>query len=151
MLDVHLTASQLEQYVIGALEPAAVVHLERHVESCELCALALRREAALELKLAEVALDTSPAPLARPFPVRLTAAVLGLSMAAAALLAAVLYVPGQSVDGSPRLVRCSDPTSAAACVARADYDGLLSVGPNDEVVVPRYDQLPEATPQRGSP
>jgi anti-sigma factor RsiW len=106
----HLTPEELEQYVIGALEPAAVSAVEGHVAGCEACATALRREARLELGLAEVAALHPTATVVRPGRWR------------------------------GRLVRCEDPRSLPECTAKARFDGLVSLGPGAAIDVPRYDE-----------
>jgi anti-sigma factor RsiW len=51
----HATASELELYVIDALDPLSAAEVEAHVSACEACALALAGEARLEMAFAQVA------------------------------------------------------------------------------------------------
>lgn len=146
----HPTTEVLERYVIGALELLEQAEVEAHAASCARCAAALQREAALELRLMEVA-AVAPPPGQRALPARVTGALVGLSMAVAAVLAAVMYVPPPPAAGAPRVVRCDDPGSAADCAARAGYEGVISLGPHDEIVVPRYEQVPGQPQPRSTP
>jgi anti-sigma factor RsiW len=90
----HVALSDLELYVIGALDVARQAEVEHHVSGCAACAAALAREARLETAFAQIA-ERPSRPNAAP--VRRTArhrpllavgsAVVGaLSMAAAVLV-----------------------------------------------------------------
>ena len=50
----HATASELELYVIDALDPLSAAEVEAHVALCEACALALEGEARLEMAFEEL-------------------------------------------------------------------------------------------------
>lgn len=50
----HATASELELYVIDALDPLSAAEVEAHVALCEECALALAGEARLEMAFEEL-------------------------------------------------------------------------------------------------
>ena len=66
----HLSASDLELYVIDGLDALRAARVEAHVFECEACSMALAREASLELALEEVArapvTRDVPRPMARP-------------------------------------------------------------------------------------
>lgn len=132
----HIDPEQFEQYVIGALGDEAASALEAHTASCQTCAAALQREAQLELGLMEVA--ALPVPLSARRPRRFIAAT-ALSLAAAAGLAffANLERPPPA-EGAPRLARC-DVSGSSECVARAQFDGVITIGPDHQVLVPKYE------------
>ena len=142
----HLSAEVLEQYVIGALEPLEVARVEAHVGACEACAASLGREARLEQGLYEVAAMPAPLRVRRRW---VGVAASGLALAAGAAAFIVAQHRSTSRDGEPRLVRCDDPRSADDCIAKARFDGLVSLGPGAEVDVPRYDEQPGS--KRGKP
>jgi len=139
----HLKPEQLEAWAVGTLPDADAKALEAHADGCDACAALLKREAKLEVALTELA-QRSPRPSRR----RRTA--VGAAVAVAALAAAALAVVTlQNVNRrspAPTVVHCEDPASEKACIQRAHFDGLLTVGPGDELTVPRYDLVPGGTP-----
>jgi anti-sigma factor RsiW len=141
----HLNPEGLEQYIQGALDGDEARALEAHAGSCARCAAALQREARLELGLLEVARAPVSLRAFRGRRARLGAAAAVLAATAAAALA-FLVQPRPALDGPPRLVRCEDPRQASECLASAQYEGLLTIGPDDQLVVPRYDQAPRGNP-----
>jgi hypothetical protein len=87
----HLSEDTLAAYVMDHLDAAASERVERHVASCERCALALEREARLEVASSELMtaqLQVPPfvTPRARAWRAPLAG---GLTLAAAAVLALV--------------------------------------------------------------
>jgi anti-sigma factor RsiW len=139
----HIAPEQLEQYVIGALDPTTASLVEAHTASCADCALALQREAQLELGLAAVA--ALPAPLnavRRRRRVGVAAAGVALAAsAAAAVLVFALFERPPSPESAPRIARCDHVGASSECIARAQFDGVLTIGPGQQVVVPRYDEM----------
>jgi anti-sigma factor RsiW len=136
----HLVPEELEHYVIGALDQAGAARVEAHTASCATCAAALQSEARLEVGLLQLA--AQPAPL-QAFRRRARVAVAVSALAAAAGLAlvfsSVLRVDGRP-QPPPRVERCDQSSAPTDCLARAQFDGVLTIGPNQEVVVPRYEQ-----------
>ena len=53
----HATASELELYVIDALDPLSAAEVEAHVAMCEDCAAALAGESRLEMACEELAVS----------------------------------------------------------------------------------------------
>ncbi len=139
----HPHPEAFEHYVLGLLDAGAQGELEAHLGACPACAAALAREARLELALMEVARAPVSLKATRARRLRLGAAAAAVAAAAAAVLLVVGTPPGG--EQRPRLVDCSDPRSADACLAGAQYDGLLTIGPGNELVVPRYDASPRGT------
>jgi anti-sigma factor RsiW len=134
----HASAPELEQYVVGALAPAAQRRLERHAGDCPACARSLAREARLEVELgalwpvmprplAEVVplrgeLSSRPAPVARAGRrTRLPAWLHASGAAAAALLA---LFAGFFADGRPPPDLGALEPSGAALAAACSSHGL---------------------------
>jgi len=109
----HARREELELYVLGALEPPALVRLEGHVRRCAACAGALAEEARLETTLRALvpAARRAPAKVVR-LPERPAARRAGGWSGALAAAAALVVVWGM---GAPRLV----PSSGGATVAEA--------------------------------
>jgi anti-sigma factor RsiW len=172
MTDPHLSPSDAENYVLGALEPEAERRLEAHSLECEACAQLLRREAVLEEQLREVA---SAAPrednVIRPARWR-PRRVLPLVAAAAAALVFLVLRPEPETPREPEgapltnlvspgpglpehlmetpgtVVACPDLTTQEACAAAAAARGLLVQYPAGMGEVPRYEGstgLPEGS------
>jgi hypothetical protein len=157
MSDSHLNASEAEQYILGALEPALERKLEAHTLVCDACARLLQQEAILEEQLREVAHTASlPENVVRParWSVRRVAAVaLGPCLAAAAALALMLSHPAQvsqpvepepmavelPVSPPPGMVACPDLPSQDSCAQSAAARGLLVQYPVGMGEVPRYE------------
>lgn len=135
----HLSADIAEQYVIGALDAESVRFVEGHVAQCEPCATLLTREARVELGLHEVASMGNVVSLSAR---RRRAGAIIVS-AAAAIAAAVIVVVVTSSEppsgAQPKLRTCTDPSTASRCIEEAQFDGLLTIGPRGEPIVPRYD------------
>jgi hypothetical protein len=162
----HIQPADAEQYVLGALEPEAAAALEAHTVACSPCALLLQREALLEEQLREVAQAPveearaearviRPARWNRP---RVTAAAVGVMMAAAAAVTLLVLRPEQTVQPRTqdedfpvmalplelpelpeRLVACPDATSQETCASEALARGLLVQYPQGVGEVPRYE------------
>jgi len=56
----HVSASQLEAYVIGALEGAELIAVEAHVLACKACEARLQNEARMEMVFEALAHETRP-------------------------------------------------------------------------------------------
>lgn len=139
-----LSPDVVEQYVIGSLDPDSARFVDTHVGGCRACAAMLAREAKLEVQLHEVAELSRVVPLSSR---RRRAGAAVLSVAAALAAGVVLLVTFEReppADEAPRIARCEDPGSAAACIERAKFDGVITIGPGNELVVPRYDAVPTA-------
>ena len=142
----HLVTDIVEQYVIGALDAESVRFVEGHVAQCEPCAKLLQQEARLEVALHETARLTKVVSLSTRR--RRVGAVVA---SAAALLAAGLVLvfslerdPPQAAQ--PKLRQCADATTATECISQGQFDGVITIGPNNEPIVPRYDVTPGVRP-----
>lgn len=137
----HLTGELLEQYVIGALDADSVRFVEGHVAQCPACAGVLQREAQLEVSLHEVAHRQVVSLDARRRR-RVRAALASVALLAAGLLLSFALTPGPGASSAPALRRCDDAVTAKDCISRAQFDGVLTIGPGGEPIVPRYDVTP---------
>jgi anti-sigma factor RsiW len=91
MSEVHLSARDLEAFVIGALDPVRASEVEAHVLECERCSSALAGEAKLEMALDEIANAPTVRDVPAPRPISIRArqvarARTGFLMAAAGTL-----------------------------------------------------------------
>lgn len=161
MSDPHLTPSDAEQYILGALDPERERKLEAHTLVCDACARLLQQEAMLEEQLREVA---SAAPrednVVRPARWRVgrvAALVVGPALAAAAALALVVSQPKQVSRPAPTtvagmtmdldlptelpgtVVACPDLSTQESCAEEAAARGLLVQYPLGMAEVPRYE------------
>ncbi len=136
----HVKREVLEQYVIGALDPHEEQAIDAHLAGCDACAEVMKHEAQLELALIEVA--HAPTPLRRPTraPSRLAALVTTVGVALAASVLFFVWRPLAPGEPAPQVVHCDDPRSAASCIARAHFDGVITIGPDRQLSVPRYEQ-----------
>ena len=82
----HATATELEAYVLGALDLGRVESFEAHCAECDACAAALAGEARLEVAFETVARRPSRLPVARPLRAAAYGAAGLVAMAAAVLL-----------------------------------------------------------------
>jgi anti-sigma factor RsiW len=143
----HLVADIVEQYVIGALDPESVRFVEVHVAQCPACARLLQEEAQVEVALHEVA--------ARGHVVSLSSRrrrVGALVASAAAALAAgvvltVVFGSTPPASAQPTVRRCVDAATERDCLSQAQFDGVITLDPRGQPVVPRYD----VTPTGGQP
>ncbi|MFZ5444206.1 MAG: anti-sigma factor family protein [Myxococcota bacterium] len=142
----HLGADLLEQYVIGALDADSVRFVEGHVAQCPACARLLQAEARVEVALHELAARGRVVSLdGRRRRVRAVVASVAAALAAGLMLG--FFAGGAPpAGGSPSLRRCDDRHTAQECLSRAQFDGVLTIGPGGEPVVPRYDLTPGAQP-----
>jgi hypothetical protein len=157
MSDLHLTPSDTEQYILGALDSELERKLEAHTLVCNACARLLQQEALLEEQLREVA-STAPREdnVIRPARWRRTAAlVVGPVLAAAAAVALVVSHPGHVPGPAPTataslalelpselpsmVVACPDLTTQESCAQAAAARGLLVQYPLGMGEVPRYE------------
>ncbi len=136
----HVSPDDLEQYVIGALDAASVSWVEAHVAQCEPCAKALTREATLELALFDVAALPPSLSGVRQRPARIAAALTAVTALAAGALWLFSVERPPPENGHPRIARCVDSRSAAECIAQAQFDGVITIGPDRQVLVPRYEE-----------
>lgn len=135
----HLSADIAEQYVIGALDTESVRFVEGHVAQCGECATLLQQEARVEIALHDVAAMGKVVSLSSRRR-RLGAVV--ISAAAAIAAAVILVFVTQSeppASEQPKLRSCADPSTASQCIEKAQFDGVLTLGPRGEPIVPRYD------------
>jgi anti-sigma factor RsiW len=155
MSDPHLSPSDAENYVLGALDPESERKLESHTLVCEACARLLQQEALLEEQLREVA-STAPRGnnVTRPARWRV-AALAGPALAAAAALALVVLRPEPVSNPVPEtmavisldlpveapsvVVACPDLTTQEECTEAAAARGLLVQYPLGMGEVPRYE------------
>lgn len=159
MSDPHLTPSDTEQYILGALDPERERKLEAHTLVCEACARLLQQEALLDEQLREVAF-TAPREgnVIRPARwrvARMAALVVGPALAAAAALALVVSQPvpvAEPVLGPTAtlllelpeelpsmVVACPDLSTQESCAEAAAARGLLVQYPLGMGEVPRYE------------
>jgi len=111
MSDLHLSVSDLEAFVIGALDPAESARVEAHVAACAECQARLEREARLELAFATVATRTETRRAREEERPRraLPAAAFGVLAMAAAM---ALWVTARGADET-RTPPGDDPAAAA--------------------------------------
>jgi hypothetical protein len=136
---MHIGVDVVEQYVMGALDVESSRFVEGHVMQCPACAALLQREAALEVGLHEVA-GLKKVVFLTTRRRRITALVASAAVALAAglvLVVAVDRVPAP--ESRPGLRQCTDASTARACISRAQFDGVITIGPDLEPIVPRYD------------
>ncbi|WP_309891394.1 zf-HC2 domain-containing protein [Archangium sp.] len=160
-MNPHIRPADAEQYVLGAMEPAAAAALEAHTLECPPCATVLQREALLEEQLREVAQAPSlearaiEARVLRPARWNRVSAVAGVMMATAAAVTLLVLRPQQvsaplppdedfpvmalPVEMPERLVACPDLASQEACASEALARGLLVQYPQGVGEVPRYE------------
>jgi Putative zinc-finger len=160
MIEPHLTPSDAEQYILGALDPELERKLEAHTLVCDACARLLQQEAMLEEQLREVA-STAPREdnLIRPARWRVgrVAAMVAVPAMAAAAAALVLLVshPARVSRPAPTgpvglamelptespsmVVACPDLTTQESCTEAAAARGLLVQYPLGMSEVPRYE------------
>jgi hypothetical protein len=157
MLEAHLTRTDVEQYVIGAMHPEAAAKLEAHTLVCDPCAGLLREEALLEEQLYEVAASAPrEAEVVRPARWRrMAASAVGPALAAAAAVGFLMLHP-QPPPGTrpaahpavveedipldmPRVVACPDVATQESCAESAAERGLMVQYPSGVAEVPRYE------------
>jgi hypothetical protein len=158
MIEPHLTPSDAEQYILGALGPELERKLEAHTLVCDACARLLQQEALLEEQLREIA-STAPRQnnVIRPARWslgRVAVMAVGPALAAAALALVVLHparvsrrVPEPAVALSldvpaelpGMVVACPDLPSQESCAEAAAAQGLLVQYPVGMGEVPRYE------------
>lgn len=133
----HVGADVVEQYVMGALDAESSRFLETHVAQCAPCAAMLQSEAALEVALHEVAAVNVVSLSARRR--RMGAFVASAAFAAAAALLVFSLGRVPAGDEHPVLRECLEASTAQQCISQAQFDGVITIGPDREPIVPRYD------------
>ena len=97
----HVSASQLEAYVVGAIDDAAeLARVEAHVMACKACEARLQNEACLEMVFESLAEETRPK---KTYAAPLAFAGTALAMAAAMIL---WVLPHNTTSDQPQ---SSDP------------------------------------------
>jgi hypothetical protein len=145
----HVEASELEAFVIGALDGERLERFEAHLASCESCAARLAREAALEVALVEVQAAAAK-PRRRRFASNAawTAPVLVVAVIAAiALRRGADRDDRQAILARPRpQVVCADGPDQVACVDDAHRHGLFVQYPTWADSPPLGNRDPNAGP-----
>jgi len=136
----HLSAQQLELYVIDALPAESARALEHHASRCAECAAALAAEARLEVALAEVARQPRS-----PRRWRIAAATVAAAAAGVVALIATHRVT-EPVAASPSCLAA--PTAACEQFARAHGLALLT---SRGLEIPRYEMLSPGAKEMGTP
>ncbi len=141
--DTHVKAEQLESYVTGSASPVDEKAIEAHVAQCPMCAGALAREARLEVLFAEVGSGLPPAVQVPGRFLRWIAAGVGTAAALIAALLLAFLSPRWALDqGSrPEINRCNDAHSAAKCITQGLFNGEVSIGPDQQLIIPRYEHV----------
>ena len=142
----HLVTDIVEQYVIGALDAESVRFVEGHVAQCAPCARLLQQEAALEVALHETVRRTKVVSITSRRR-RVAALVASAAAVLAAGLALVFSLGSEPPAASqPKLRQCVDATTATECISQGQFDGVITIGPRGEPIVPRYDLTPGVRP-----
>ena len=138
-MEKHLVADIVEQYVIGALDAESVRFVEAHVARCAPCAKLLQQEAAIEVALHETARHRKVVSLSS----RRRKLVALVASAAAVLAAGLVLVFSFDREPAPAaqpgLRHCVEKSTASDCISRGQFDGVITIGPNHEPIIPRYD------------
>ncbi len=135
----HLGADVVEQYVMGALDVESSRFVESHVTQCPECAALLQNEAQVEVALHEVA-ALKKVVLLSSRRRRMTALVASAAVALAAGLVLVVSIDrGPSLQNRPVLRQCTEASTARDCISQAQFDGVITIGPDREPIVPRYE------------
>jgi hypothetical protein len=119
--------ADLEKYVMGALAPERTGRLEAHVAECETCALALAREAQLEVALEAVAQHVEED---RPSGVRVVAHVACAPEAPAGAVAQVIALPVRPAART-RMPRVAFGLGGAMAAAAAFVLWMMPAGKAD--------------------
>ena len=102
----HLSAAQLEAYVVGAIDDAAeLTSVEAHVMACKTCEARLQNEARLDMVFTALAHETRPR---KTYAAPVAFAGTALAMAAAMILW-VLPHGSQDVERTPNQEGASEP------------------------------------------
>ncbi len=141
----HVSHDIIERYVMGDVDPLAAAAINRHVESCPPCAAMLQREAQVDEAMHTLMDDLRQHPIVRQQPrARHRAFATGALAAGLAMAAAVTLVlaetPAIALKAAPEVQKCASVTRANDCMSRAEFDGLISMGPDRSLRIPRYDQ-----------
>jgi hypothetical protein len=139
----HVAASEIEEFVIGALTEDRRARFEEHVASCDECGERLAREARLELALVEVA---AAAPRRRRSLAARTAWAAPIAVVAV-VIAFTLRDDHRGVAGGGRArVVCADGPDQLACVEDAERHGLFVQYPDWAGAPPLGDPDPASGP-----
>ena len=146
MINKHLVADIVEQYVIGALDAESVRFVDGHVAQCTDCAKLLQEEAALEVALHEVVRRKKVVSL-NSRRRRIGAVVASAAAALAAGLVLVFSIDSEPpAAAQPKLRQCVDRSTASECISQGQFDGVITIGPDREPIIPRYDVTPGVGP-----
>ena len=138
----HLSARELELYVIDALPADSARAVEQHVSGCADCAAALAAEARLEHALAEVARQPRT-------PRRWRIAAAAATVAAAAAVVVALVAKHRVPEPVAALPSCLG-ANTAACEQTARAHGLALVT-SAGLEIPRYEMLSPGAKEMGTP
>lgn len=125
---MHATATELELYVMGALDAGRAQAVEAHCASCDRCSASLAGEASLEIAFEQVAKKASRVAAARPARAVAYGAAGLLAMAAAALLW-IGHAPPSSVAAGAAGPGAGDGTASVG--HSAVQDGAILDARND--------------------
>ena len=135
----HIGADVIEQYVMGALDLESSRFVEGHVTQCPECAAMLQNEARVEVALLEVASLTKVVSLSSRRR-RIGALVASAAVALAAGLVLIVSADRTpSLEKRPVVRQCSEASTARDCISQAQFDGVITIGPDKEPIVPRYE------------
>jgi len=142
----HVDASEIEDFVIGALAGDRRARFETHLSSCDHCAQRLAREARLEVALVEV---QAAAAATRRRQRLVAGSMWGAPVLVVAILAALVLGKGDRPGGAGSArahVVCSDGPDQLACVDDAHRHGLFVQYPVWAGPPPFGEQDPSAGP-----
>jgi len=121
MTTTHLSDTEIEQFIIGALDPDRLPEVEAHAAACDTCAARLAREARFEVRLAAVA----RAPRRRrTIPVFAAGAVLAAAAALLLIVRGTVHPPAGGRVAALAVI-CPDGADQAACVRTSHRHGLF--------------------------
>ena len=145
-MEKHLGVDIVEQYVIGALDAESVRFVEGHVAHCAPCAKLLQQEAALEVTLHQAGRHLKVVSLSSRRR-KIGALVASAAAVLAAGLVLVFSFDREPVPAAqPELRHCIEKATANDCISKGQFDGVITIGPNHEPIIPRYDVTAGAQP-----
>ena len=72
--------------------------------------------------------------------------VASIAALAAALAVFFLFETDPPAAAQPGLRHCDDERTATACIRSGQFDGVITIGPDREPIVPRYELTPGVRP-----